>query len=323
MSKLSLSFTGGRGSTAIATVSGGEYAGKTLYLNDGFKAALPDGGKKPKRELNTSKSKLKLSAREQVEVMKTLQEAHRRGIPAEHLQTNVAGAREEYERMLQADKKETAIQLPPNSQFALMPSADKTKREIWYVAGASGSGKSYIAKGLAEKYHKMYPERSIFLVSKLNEDETLDSIKGSGKPIRLSIAKLVESPMEDKEELRDSLIIFDDYDRLTGKESKAVRQLMDDIATMGRHTTTSMLCLSHYLSNYKATRLLLTEASHFVLYPSSTGSKALGYLLETHLGLDKEQILRVRKCNSRWCCLYKNAGQYCITESEAYLLNQD
>ena len=45
----------------------------------------------------------------------------------------------------------------------LLPSPKKDKREIFYVAGASGSGKSYQARGLAERYKKLFPDRELRL----------------------------------------------------------------------------------------------------------------------------------------------------------------
>jgi hypothetical protein len=143
------------------------------------------------------------------------------------------------------------------------------------------------------------------------------------KPVRLNIDKLVEKPMTDLEPLRETLVIFDDYDTLTGKEAKAVQQLIDDIAIMGRHTVTSVLVLSHHLSNFKKTRLILCESSHFVLYPQSTGAHALNYFLKTYVGMGPKEVQAIKNTGSRWLCIHKNFPIYYITETEAGLLNQD
>jgi hypothetical protein len=318
MPQVSLSFDHEKDSKPIAVVHGGEYNRECLYLHQ------DDGknhSKRPKHELDIGHSYIKrLPARKQSEIMRMLGDAYARGIPAEHLITDDLGVRSLYADLLRKNDKEICIKLPPESSFEIIPSIKPDSREIYYVAGASGSGKSYIAKGLGEKYQKQFPERDVFLVSKLGEDETLDGMKK--KPIRLNIAKLVETPLKDLEPLRNSMIIFDDYDAFTGKEAKAIEELMNDIATMGRHTNTTMLCLTHYLSNYKKTRLLLTEATHFVLYPQSTGAQPLSYLLKTHLGMDKKDIEQLRKNGSRWVCIHKNFPQYCITEHSAFILNQ-
>jgi len=320
-SPVSLSFDGGKDAEAIAKVNGGEYNGDVLYLHQKGKS----GGKKGVKELEIGKHRLaKLPAREQQKVKLMLQEAYHRGIPPEHLQTDVAGALDYYKELVGNAKEsaETHIKLPPGSTFELIPTKDPKKREVWYIAGASGSGKSYIARGLAEQYMKQFPDRNVYLVSKLEEDDTLDNVKGR-KIIRLKPTKLVETPLTDLEALRDSMVIMDDYDTFTKKEGKVIQQLIDDIAIMGRHTNTSMLCLTHYLTNYSKTRLLLTEATHIVVYPLSTGAHALNYLLKTYLGLEKDEIGTIRRGGSRWVMLFKNYPNYCITETEAFLLHED
>lgn len=318
---VSLSFDGGKDGVPIATVTGGDYDKETLYLHDTYGKS----DSKKKGVLEVGKHRLgKLPARKQVEVMRVLQEAFKRGIPPEHLQIDVPGARDAYEEMFEQNETQTRVTLPPNSSFGLIPTQDPKKRQIWYISGSSGAGKSYVAKRLAEQYKKKYPDRIVYLVSKLEEDSTLDSMKDP--PKRLSPMKLVENPLtttDDLEKLRDSMIIFDDYDTFTGKEGKAIQQLIDDIAVMGRHQNITMLCLTHYLSNYKKTRLLLTEASHFVLYPQSSGAHALNYMLKTYLGMGPDEVARLRKSGSRWVCIHKNFPLYCVTESEAWILSDD
>ena len=219
-------------------------------------------------------------------------------------------------------------EIPMGCIFNLLPSTDWEKRDIYYIAGASGSGKSWIAKQLAENYAKMYPDRTIYVVSKLEEDSTLDSMKLPNKKeiVRLDYSLWVDDP-PDINSLSNSLIIFDDYDTIEGKEGKAVQTLIEDIAIMGRkhhdqQGNITMLCLTHYITNYKKTRLILNEATHFVVYPQATSAHALTYLLKTHLGLEKDDIKKLKKLG-RWVCLGKQYPQYLISSQYATLLHQD
>lgn len=251
--KVKLTFDKSKDATPLATVSGGEYNKDVLYLQT---SDTKSSGKKGVQELEIGKHRLsKLSPRKQSEVMRVLQEAYKKGIPPEHLNLDVDGAEEVYREMLGEveEKGSSKIKLPPGSTFSLNINPDPEKRFIYYIAGASGSGKSYIAKHIAEQYQKQFKNRPVYLVSKLKEDETLDGM--TIKPKRLNIEKLMATPMKDLEPLRETLVIFDDYDTLQGKEAKAVQTLIDDICIMGRHTVTSILILSHHLSNYKSTRL--------------------------------------------------------------------
>jgi hypothetical protein len=319
--KVKLTFDKSKDSLALATVTGGEYNKDVLYLQIGEGKAT---GKKGIQELEIGKHRLnKLSPRKQSEVMRQLQEAYKKNIPPEHLNLGIDGAEDAYREMLGEveQKGSTKIKLPPGSTFSLNVNPDSEKRFIFYIAGASGAGKSYMAKHIAEQYQKMFKGRPVYLVSKLKIDETLDSMENV--PIRLNIEKLIATPMKDLEPLRDSLVIFDDYDTLTGKEAKAVQQLIDDICIMGRHTVTSLLILSHHLSNYKSTRLCLTEASHFIVYPQSTGAHALNYFLKTYVGMGPKEVQAIKNTGSRWLCIHKNFPIYYITETEAGLINSE
>ena len=324
-SPVSLDFEKGKGGVAIAKVKDGEYKGETLYLHqDGQK-----GGKGGVQELELGKHRLgKLPARKQHDVMRILQEAFARGIPPEHLSpelTSIPGVMDAYVEMSGAAREGagTHIKLPHDSHFQLMPTTDPKKREVWYIAGASGSGKSHIAKGIAEQYMKQFPDRDVYLVSKLEADDTLDSMKGR-QCIRLKPDKLVEKPIKTTEDLKmlsDSLVIFDDYDTFVGPAEKVIHKLIDDLATMGRHTNTTMLCLSHYLTNYKKTRLLLNEATHIIVYPMATSFHALSYLLKTHIGMTRDDCRDLKKMG-RWVCMYKHYPQWLISTQHARILNQ-
>ena len=319
--KVKLTFDKSKDSTPLATVTGGEYNKDVLYLQMGD---MKSSSKKGVQELEIGKHRLsKLSPRKQSEVMRILQDAFRKGIPPEHLNLDVDGAEEVYREMLGEveEKGSSKIKLPPGSTFSLNVNPDPEKRFIYYIAGASGSGKSYIAKHIAEQYQKQFKGRPVYLVSKLKEDETLDGM--TIKPLRLNIEKLMATPMKDLEPLRETLVIFDDYDTLQGKEAKAVQTLIDDICIMGRHTVTSILILSHHLSNYKSTRLCLTEATHFVVYPQSTGAHALNYFLKTYVGMGPKEVQAIKNTGSRWLCIHKNFPIYYITETEAGLINSE
>jgi hypothetical protein len=223
-----------------------------------------------------------------------------------------------YEKMYRDSANDTTIELDDEGQFELLPTPDPKKREVWYIAGQSGSGKSYIAKSLASYYKKLFPDREVYLVSKLEEDATLDALKFLK---RLNIQSFVDD-YPDLDEFKDCMLIMDDYDTLTGDADKVIHKLIDDIAIMGRHTNTTMLCLSHFLTNYKKTRLLLTEATHLVVYPQSTSFHALRYLLKNQIGIEEDDLKRYRKFGSRWLCFIKGFPTMMVSQKNAEILHQ-
>jgi hypothetical protein len=312
-----LSFDKVKGAEPIALVKGGDDDGKVLYIHkDDYKGSKPKRSEINAKEYTTELRSLKPA--ERVQLINRLQEARDKGLAADQLVGETALGKSLYERILADDAKDTSINLPDDSQFQIVPSPDPKKREVFYIAGASGSGKSYIAKGIAELYRKLHPSRQVYLISKLEEDSTLDTM--SPPPKRISIQSLIDD-FPDLEEFQDCCVIFDDYDTFTGDAEKVVHKLIDDLATMGRHTNTTMLCLSHYLTNYKKTRLLLNEATHIVVYPMATSFHALSYLMKTHIGMSRDDCRDLKKMG-RWVCVYKHYPQWLCSLHHARILNQ-
>jgi hypothetical protein len=297
----------------LARVKGGLNDGDILYLND---ESIDGGGKKPKRLIDRSKysKQLNLKPAQKTKVFVALEEALDKGTDPSDMKEH----KELYEKMYRDSANDKMIELDDEGQFELLPSPDPKRREVWYIAGQSGSGKSFIAKSLATYYKKLFPDREVYLVSKLEEDATLDALKFLK---RLRIQSFIDD-YPDLEEFKDCMVIMDDYDTLTGDADKVIHKLIDDLAIMGRHSNTTMLCLSHYLTNYKKTRLLLTEATHLVVYPMSTSFQALRYLLKNQVGIDEDDLKRYRKLGSRWLCFIKGFPTMMISQKNAEILHQ-
>ena len=312
----SLSFDKTKGAKPIAVVKGGDYDHEVLYIHDD-----DHKGKKPKSDIDAKKYATEMRdipSKERVQMLSRLGDAKKKGLTADQLIGETAFAKSLYDRIITDEAKDTSINLPDDSTFQVLPSPDPEKREVFYIAGASGSGKSYMAKGIAECYKKLHPSREVYLISKLGDDSTLDTMKPP--PKRINIQTLIDDYPE-LDEFKDCCVIFDDYDTFTGNAEKVIHKLIDDLATMGRHTNTTMLCLSHYLTNYKKTRLLLNEATHIVVYPMATSFHALGYLLKTHIGMTKDDVRDLKKMG-RWVCVYKHYPQWLISAHHARVLNQ-
>jgi len=312
----SLSFDKVKGARPIAVVKGGDYDGEVLYLHED-----DHKGRKPKTEIVARKYETELrevKPAERVKLINRLAEAKGKGLTADQLVGETALGKQLYERILYDESKDRSITLDDDGRFQVLPSPDPDRREVFYIAGASGSGKSHFAKGVAECYKKLHPDREVYLISKLGDDSTLDSM--TPKPKRINIQTLIDD-YPDLEEFENCCIIFDDYDTFTGDADKVVHKLIDDLATMGRHTNTTMLCLSHYLTNYKKTRLLLNEATHIVVYPMATSFHALSYLLKTHIGMTKDDCRDLKKMG-RWVCVFKNYPQWLVSAQHARMVNQ-
>ena len=69
----------------------------------------------------------------------------------------------------------TNIKLESNQSFQQIP--DNKERNILYVTGASGSGKSYYSAEYIQQYIKKHPKNDVFLFSSVGEDKVLDKLK--------------------------------------------------------------------------------------------------------------------------------------------------
>jgi hypothetical protein len=313
----SLSFEGSPDARPIAIVKGGDQDKEVLYLYEDDKKHKS----KSKHHINYSQYTEELKSfkpTERVRVLHKLQEALAKGLEPKDLVGETPETKRLYDRIVSEADASKEIHLEGDSVFNLIPSPDPKRREVWYVAGASGSGKSYIAKGYGEYYRKLFPDREVYLISKLTEDKTLDSMAG-GKPHRISVDSLLEDYPE-VSEFKDCMIIFDDIDCFEGAHLKVVHQLIDDLAITGRHSNTTLFFLTHYITNYKKTRLIINEATHFVVYPQATSASALKYLLATHIGMDIDAIKALRKMG-RWVCVAKNYPQWLVASQTAKVIH--
>lgn len=206
--------------------------------------------------------------------------------------------------------KETIQQVP-----------DKQKeRSILYVTGASGSGKSYYTYLYCEQYRKMYPKNPIYLISSVNDDSSIDKIKGLKRFILDE--KFMNTPIG-VEDFKDSMVIFDDTDCLTNKIMRnKINGILGLILETGRHFNTSCIYTSHVANAGLDTKKILNESHSITLFPASLGGRALKYLLDNYLGFNKEQIKKVKKLKSRWVTITKSFPMVVLYDKGAFMVNQ-
>jgi len=197
----------------------------------------------------------------------------------------------------------------------------KTERQILYVTGASGSGKSYYTMKYCLEYKKMFPKNSIYLFSSIDEDSSIDKVKGM-KRVRLS-NDLLTADLSIKD-FEDSMVIFDDTDVIRNKAMRLkVNSILNMILETGRHTNTSCILTYHMATNGLETKRILNEAHSVTFFPHSLGGRSLKYLLENYFGLDKDQIKKMKKLPSRWVTIKKTFPMVCLSEKDAFVLNVD
>jgi hypothetical protein len=209
------------------------------------------------------------------------------------------------------------IKLPHHQHFQLIPNINN-ERDIHYITGASGSGKSFFAKKYIDQYRKLHPKREIYLFSSLKEDSSIDKVKNLRR-IQLNPDFLNEDLTA--EDFKDSLVIFDDTDCITDKKMRLkVQAILNNLLESGRHHRVSVIYTSHTPCNGNDTKKILNEAHSITVFPHGLGGRGLKYLLEQYLGLDKHQIKKMKNLDSRAVSVLKTYPQICLAEREAFVV---
>lgn len=197
-----------------------------------------------------------------------------------------------------------------------------TERSVLYITAPSGSGKSYYTKQYIEQYHKMYPKRDVFMFSSLDDDTTLDKLKYL-KRIKIKDDKFLNAELS-AEDFKDSLCIFDDCDVISNKVvHKKVFTILDNLLETGRHFAVSVIFTSHNATMGNATKRILNESHSITIFPKNAGGKMLKYLLDQYLGLDKDEIKRLKNLDGRWATIIKSYPMVVMSEKEIFQLRNN
>lgn len=208
-----------------------------------------------------------------------------------------------------------------NGKFEPILFKNPAKFQVFYIVGSSGSGKSTIALKLIKNFKKDNPKHQVYVVSKLDKDDTLDKEKKLFH--RLDVLSFKKDPIKIDEFEDGSVIVFDDYESFQGDKIlyNIIIGLLNDLCTLGRHKGLKIIICQHNVSNYSATRLVLQETTNIVIFPASVQQGTLKYLLQDKLGMSKEQVNKIKnERQSHYVMIYSHHPNFLLTEKEIKLL---
>lgn len=207
-----------------------------------------------------------------------------------------------------------------DGKFQQLPNF-QIERNIWYITGPSGSGKSTYTFNISKEWViGKKKNKDIYIFSALKEDPSLDKLK----PKRIMIDDmLIDDPFH-AEDFENSLVIFDDIDVISNKHHReAVIKILNEILEIGRHNNVSCIITNHLPTGGKDTRRVLNESHYIVYFPHSGSKKQINYLLNQYIGLDNDEIIKIKKSKSRWACIYKNYPMIALTERTINVLSSE
>jgi hypothetical protein len=200
----------------------------------------------------------------------------------------------------------------PNELISIIPS---DKPENLLITGGKGLGKSSLTARYAFEYKNKFPERMIYLFTRMPDDIAYDGVELEEIVVNDDVK---ESGLV-FEDMHNSLVIFDDMDNVTNKPLfKWVHALMDESITCGRKENIHVIYISHMIMDYKRTRNILNEADKVIFF-NGMGTYQITDFLKRYAGLDKDQIKRILALEG-WVCLSRSFPMYIIYSKGLFML---
>lgn len=199
------------------------------------------------------------------------------------------------------------------------PLLDHTRYERYYVAGASGSGKTYYSTKLVEQYLKKHKKQDndFVMVSGVAPSEKLEELM----PNMVDPSDVYNEGLSE-DAIRDSIVMFDDVLSIPEKRVKnAVLGSINHMIETNRHTRTTVIVINHLLSSAHETRKLLNEATTIVFFPKASAKHSIVNYLKAYEHMDSDMIRRIVNLPTRAVSLYKGIDNpYILYDKGAFLL---
>ena len=284
------------GKNPIAYVKGGEGKKKFLYL-DKYKPKLED--------LKNTRLIQDLTDQEKAEIQNALKDG---------IEPDTEKLVKFYYDVLDDLKNNTQRITIKKGKLYPLPNPDKVERV--YIAGISGSGKSYFSSEYIKKYLSLLKNNEFYLTSTIDNDEVIDKLE----PNRITPDELAECGI-DIDDMKNSIWCFDDVlsirDTATRKD---VLRIIEHLAETSRHDKISLVITSHLINNGLETKKILNEATKIVLFPKSN-KRNIKVFLENYECFNTDDIKRLLNLSSRYVMLDKSGDrQIIIYEKGAYLV---
>ena len=192
--------------------------------------------------------------------------------------------------------------------FQYIPCKDRDRDTI-FVAGVSGSGKSYWCAQYIKQYHKLYPENKIYLITGNDiSDPSFESLEFIKK---VKLDGILNDPIP-YTDFENCAVIFDDVDAVTGKLGKYLYDLRDKLLKNSRKAKVTVVSTAHAFTGTDL-KAVLNESDVITFFPANY-NRSLKYLLENYIGLNKDGIKAIRKVPSRFVTYVKSFPNVLITE---------
>lgn len=255
------------------------------------------------------------------------------------------------------------LNCPVGSEFMPFPCQKHDQRDVIYITGASGTGKSTFAGAYGDLFQKVFSmpptaeekkenknaEDHVAKIIIVSPDDPKNDMAFSGlayvwmTPLDILEKDIKLEDMEDPdfrytyeakirgkvvEKVQPMLIIFDDVEALSNKkESEALTRFMQAVLERARKKRIYTAFISHRASSGLATKIILQELNSIWFPINGSGSKNLSYTLKNHINIPDELrliLMKEPKEFGRWAFIKSDsAPRYAITSKKMFIIDED
>jgi len=199
-------------------------------------------------------------------------------------------------------------------------------RQVIFVAGRSGSGKSTFIRNYAVAYQDYY-DRPCYIFSSKDSDPSLDKFYGQsygmleGK-LKLFQIDITEDNIEEFTsekilgEFTKSLVIFDDVLMSDRKMEKQVDRLLTLMMKLGRQAEISVIVSRHELQDTR-NKQVKEEAHMVICFPAHSFKKHIINFC-TQIGVSVEGTKKILASQDRWVGIKTQAPLFAISTSQIF-----
>ncbi len=200
-------------------------------------------------------------------------------------------------------------------KFEVFPDMTK-EREVFYIAGQSGSGKSFIARQITDNILDIRPGYEVYIFSKIKNDDAFKDLNAIEMPLdKLDDIDVLGS-------FKNCIMLFDDIDSTEKKIRTNVYKIIDQALECGRHNNIYCVITNHLINpadkNYG--RIIMSEMDRLIFFPKSGNRYQIDYVCTKYIGLPRKKVAEICKLPSRWVCIKKSYPSCLISERRVEIL---
>lgn len=223
------------------------------------------------------------------------------------------------------------LEAPYGTSFVPAACTTPGRRDVFYLVGASGSGKSSMARTIADEFLLTHPGCPVWVVCP--DDAKADPAYDGLDFTWLSPQVLADDPAgASLADLADGhprfLVILDDTEAAMEKRlAAAVDNLAHVLLERGRKAGAHVVYIAHRGAAGKSSKIILAEMTAVWLPIEAAASANTSYMLEKHCNLPPDLRIALKKSApefGRWALFQLDgATRYGVTPRKTFVIDED